>query len=357
MLAGTVIADVPLFPSLVAVMVALPASWPVTRPLPVTVATDVLLLSHVMTRPVSVLPAASFVTAESCWVLPAVMVATGGVTETEATGTSVTVAVEVALFPSLVAVMMAEPAATPVTTPTVTCPLAVTVATAALLVAQVTSRPLNGLPLASCGVAVSWTACPTAALTVAGLRLTDATGTTLTVTAALPVTPSLVAVIVTAPAATPVTSPVDETVAVAGALDTQVIARPDSTAPAASFGLAASCTLAPTSTSAVAGLITTEATGTFATVTVAEALFPSLVAVIVAVPAATAVATPFDETAATDGFELDHVIARPVSTVPAASCAVAVSCTVLPTRMFAALGATTTEATGTSDTVTVAVPV
>src|SRR5207245_5272886 len=106
-----------------------------------------------------------------------------------------------------------------------------------------------------CRVAVSWTACPTAALTVAGRRLTDATVTTLPVTAALPVTPSLVAVIVTAPAATPVTSPVDETVAVAGALDTQVIARPDSTAPAASFGLAASCTLAPTSTSAVAGLI------------------------------------------------------------------------------------------------------
>src|SRR5207253_4928086 len=286
----------------------------------------------------------------------AVMVATGGVTETEATGTSVTVAVEVALFPSLVAVMMAEPAATPVPPPTVTCPVAVTVATAALLVAQVTSRPLNGLPLASCGVAVSWTACPTAALTVAGLRLTDATGTTLTVTAALPVAPSLVAVIVTAPAATPVTSPVDETVAVAGALDTQVIARPDSTVPAASFGLAASCTLAPTSTSAVAGLITTEATGTFATVTAADAFFPSLVAVIVVVPAATPVARPVDDTVATDGFELDHVIARPASTVPAESCAVPVNCAVLPTSRFAALGATRTEATGTLDTVTVAVP-
>ena len=127
--------------------------------------------------------------------------------------------------------------------------------------------------------------------------------------------------------------------------------------PAASFALAVSWTLAPTSTSAVAGLITTEATGMFATVTAADAFFPSLVAVSVAVPAATPVARPFDDTVATDGFELDHVIARPASTVPAASCVVAVSCTVSPTRMFAALGATTTEATGTLDTVTVVVPV
>src|SRR5947199_83486 len=257
---------VPLFPSLVAVMVAPPAAWPVTSPLPLTVAIDVLLLTHVTTRPVSVLPAASLVTAESCWMPPAVMVAAAGVTATDATGTSVTVAVAVALFPSLMAVMVAEPAATPVT------------------------------------------------------------------------------------------RPVEETVAVAGALDVQVIARPESTVPAASFRLAASCTLAPTSTSAVAGLIPTEATGTFATVTAADAFFPSLVAVIVVVPAATPVARPVDDTVATDGFELDHVIARPASTVPAESCAVPVNCAVLPTSMLAALGATRTEATGMLDTVTVAVP-
>src|SRR6266853_1347448 len=284
------------------------------------------------------------------------MVADAGVTATEATGTSVTVTVEVALFPSLVAVMVAEPAATPVTTPTFTCPLAVTVATATLLVAHVTTRPVNGLPLASRGIAVSCTACPTPALTVAGLTLTDATGMGFTVTAALPVVPSLVAVIVTAPAATPVTSPVEETVAVAGALEAHVIARPESTVPAASFGLATTCTLAPTSTSAVAGLITTEATGTFATVTVADAFFPSLVALIAAAPAATPAATPFADTVATDGFELDHVIGRPASTVPVESRAVAVSCTVSPTRMFAAPGVTAMEVTGTLDTDTVVVP-
>src|SRR5439155_435991 len=245
---------VPLFTSLVAVMVAPPAAWPVTSPLPLTVAIDMLLLTHVTTRPVSVLPAASLVTAESCWMPPAVMVAAAAVTATGETGT-------------------------------------------------------------------------------------------------------LVAVTVIAPAAAPVTRPVEETVAVAGALDVQVIARPESTVPAASFGLAASCTLAPTSTSAVAGLITTEATGTFATVTAADAFFPSLVAVIVVVPAAPPFSGPVDDTVPTDGFELDQVIARPASTVPAESCAVPVNCAVLPTSMFAALGATRTEATGTLDTVTVAVPV
>src|SRR6266699_2063529 len=62
----TVMAAVPLCPSLVAVIVAEPAPTPVTRPLPLTVATDVLLLVHVTTRPDNVLPLASFVVALSC---------------------------------------------------------------------------------------------------------------------------------------------------------------------------------------------------------------------------------------------------------------------------------------------------
>src|SRR2546425_5944566 len=49
--AVTVIAAVPLCPSLVAVIVADPAPVPLTSPLPLTVATAVLLLPHVTTRP------------------------------------------------------------------------------------------------------------------------------------------------------------------------------------------------------------------------------------------------------------------------------------------------------------------
>src|SRR3989441_307156 len=64
--AVTVIAAVPLWPSLVAVIVAVPPATPVASPLPLTVAAAVLLLAHVTVRPVSVFPAASLVTAATC---------------------------------------------------------------------------------------------------------------------------------------------------------------------------------------------------------------------------------------------------------------------------------------------------
>jgi hypothetical protein len=59
-------AEVALWPSEVAVMVAEPADTPVTRPL-LTVALAALLL-QVMVRPVRVLPPASLVVAVSCTV-------------------------------------------------------------------------------------------------------------------------------------------------------------------------------------------------------------------------------------------------------------------------------------------------
>src|SRR6266566_5738120 len=64
----TVMAAVPLWPSLVAVMVAEPATTPLTTPLPLTVATEVLLLLHDTTRPVKGLPLASLGVAVSCTV-------------------------------------------------------------------------------------------------------------------------------------------------------------------------------------------------------------------------------------------------------------------------------------------------
>src|SRR5216117_415217 len=121
------------------------------------------------------------------------MLAVAGLTVTDATGTG-TAATAIAAVPprpSLVAVIVALPTATAVTSP-----LALTLATAGALLAHVTTRPDSGLPLASFGVAVSWTVCPTMMLAVAGLTVTEATGTTVTVTAAVPLCPSLVAVIV-----------------------------------------------------------------------------------------------------------------------------------------------------------------
>src|SRR5438552_3828594 len=236
----TVIVEGPLFPSLVAVIVAVPAALPVTSPLAVTVATAVLLLPQLTVRPDNGLPLASFGVAVSCTVWPTCTDAVLGLTVTDATGTVLTVIAAVPLCPSLVAVIVAAPAVTPVTTP-----LPLTVATPVLLLPQLTGRPDNGLPLASFGVAVSCTVWPTGTDAVLGLTVTDATGTVLTVIAAVPLCPSLVAVTVAAPAATPVTCPLPLTVATAVLPLGQVIVRPESELPFASFGAAASCTAWP----------------------------------------------------------------------------------------------------------------
>src|SRR5207253_1363090 len=142
------------------------------------------------------------------------------------------------------------------------------------------------------------------------LIATEATDTFATVTVAMPLFPSLVAVIVTDPAATPVTRPVADTVAIAGLALVHMMARPASTLPAASFGVAVSCAVPPTKTVAVAGLTTTEATGTVDTVTAAVPLWPSLVAVIVAAPTATPVTRPLADTVATALLLVVHVTVR-----------------------------------------------
>ena len=148
----TVMADVPLLPSLVAVMVTgPPTAVPVTRPFASTVAMLASAVVHVTARPVSALPLASFGVAVSCTVVFTAIVAVAGVTSTEATGTRFTVIAAVPLLPSLVAVTVTgPPAALPVTRPFVS-----TVARVVSLVVHVTTRPVRGLPFASFGLAVS----------------------------------------------------------------------------------------------------------------------------------------------------------------------------------------------------------
>src|SRR5207245_8414575 len=105
--------------------------------------------SVLTTRPLSRLPLASFGAAVSCTVAPTCTLAVAGLTVPEATGggaSAVTVTVAVPLCPSLVAVIVAGPAATPLTSP-----LPLTVATAVLLLAHVTTRWLNRLPPESAG--------------------------------------------------------------------------------------------------------------------------------------------------------------------------------------------------------------
>src|SRR5207249_1150622 len=175
----------PLLPSDVAVIVVEPATTPVTRPLALTVPTEVLLLAHVTVRPVSVLPFASFGVAVSWTVCPACTEAGAGLTVTDATGTSVTVTTDVPLCPSDVAVIVVEPAT----------------------------------------------------LAGAGLTVTDATGTSVTVTTDVPLCPSDVAVIVVEPATTPVTRPLAFTVPTEVLLLAHVTVRPVNGLPLASFGV------------------------------------------------------------------------------------------------------------------------
>jgi hypothetical protein len=116
----------------------------------------------------------------------------------------------------------------------------------------------------------------------------------VTVIVAVPVLPSLVAVIVALPGATPVTSPLDDTVAMAGALDVKEIGRPVSAFPWSSVTCAPSCTVCPTVTLACPGEMMTALTGFGLTVMAAVPVFPSLVAVIVV-----AVAMPVSDTRGT----------------------------------------------------------
>src|SRR5438552_43293 len=147
----------------------------------------------------------------------------------------------------------------------------------------------------------------------------------VTVIAAVPLRPSLVAVIVTGPpAATPLTSPLPFTLAIALLLDCQVTTRPVNGLPFASLGVAVSCTVLPTATPAVAGVTVTDATGTGVTVMAAVPLWPSLVAVIVAEPATLVVTSPLLLTVATVVLFEAHVTVRPVKTLPFASLRVAV---------------------------------
>jgi hypothetical protein len=161
--------------------------------------------------------------------------------------------------------------------------------------------------------------------------VTGGGGGEVAVTVALPIWPSLVAVIDTFPAATAVTRPDAKTVATAVLLEFQPITRPVSTLLLASRVTAESCTVPPTRRLAVAGDTDTDATGIGAgalTARAEEALFPSLEAAIIAVPAASAIRSPVVATVATLVLELCQVMVRPTIAVPVESLSVAVACAV-----------------------------
>jgi hypothetical protein len=190
--------------------------------------------------------------------------------------------------------------------------------------------------------------------------VTVATGAWVTVIVALPLCPSLVAVMLAVPTETPVTTPVvADTVATAVLPDVQVIVRPVSGLPFASKVVALACDV-PTAVIEVGARDTvTDATGATVTVIADAPFFPSLVAVIVALPAATAVTNPFASTVAAAELSDAQLRVRPVSRFPFPSLVSAVSCRdgVILRTSVAALGLTVTDATGIGFTVIVGVGV
>jgi len=169
----TVIAALAVFPSLAAVIDTLPPATALTRPVLETVATAVFAELQPTTRPVSTLLLASSVVADSCTVAPTCRVALAGDTDTEATGIgagALTLIGAELLLPSLVAWISALPAAI-----ALTVPVASTLATVALELPHVTTRPDKTLPTESATVAVAPAVCPTR--TAAGLTATDTVAT------------------------------------------------------------------------------------------------------------------------------------------------------------------------------------
>jgi hypothetical protein len=113
-------------------------------------------------------------------------------------------------MPSMLAKMTAVPTPTPLTTPEL-----VTVAMLGAPLDHITVRPDSGCPLAARACAVRVIVRPTTMVGCDGVMVTDATGIGVTVTSAVPVFPPLEPVIVTLPGATPVTTPLAFTVAIA----------------------------------------------------------------------------------------------------------------------------------------------
>jgi hypothetical protein len=157
----------------------------------------------------------------------------------------------------------------------------------------------------------------------ARLTVTELTGTRETTTLADPLCPSLVATIVAVPAETAETTPELLTEAMLVLPDDQVMGRPVSTFPFASFVTAVACVVAPTNREDEASVTLTLATGTRLTAIAADPFLPSLVATIELVPAASALTTPPPSTVATVVLVDDQIIERPLNTLLFASLSVA----------------------------------
>ncbi|HKO15638.1 MAG TPA: hypothetical protein VJU87_05325 [Gemmatimonadaceae bacterium] len=193
----------PLIPSLVAVMVVLPAALVEIIPAALIEATVLFELCQVMLRPLTTFPAASRRVAVAELASPTTTDEGLRATETDATGAgsggAVTFSVARPVIPSLVAVMLALP--TPMA---VMAPAPLTVAIAVFELCQLMMRPDRRFPAASRSVALATPVWPTTTDDGVSETEMEAIGTgagAVTVSVVCPLMPSLIAVMLVFPAA------------------------------------------------------------------------------------------------------------------------------------------------------------
>lgn len=240
----------------------------------------------------------------------------------------------------LIAVIVAVPPPTAVTTP-----VAETVATPVLLLLHVIGASGITVPDASFAVAVSDTLSPMASVLRDGPTVIDATGGGRTTMVAVPGFPSLVAVIVADPAATPVTKPLASTLAMLGELLDQVNVRLASGLCWASNAAAVSCTVPERTMVSSGGETDTDDTGGGSTLIVAMPDAPPALAAIFTCPAATPVTTPAPETVAMDALPVFQNTCCPATTCPPGLMTVACSVIDPPTATLSVSGDTVIEPT------------
>jgi hypothetical protein len=280
--------------------------------------------------------------AANCWVLPAGTLGVSGVTDTEDNVALVTVRVAVPVLPLKAAVMVAVPAATPVARPLlliVAADVGSEVQVACVVIFWVVESEY--VP-----VAVNCWVFPAAMLAVAGVTAMEDMVAAVTVRVAVPDLPLKVAVMVAEPAALAVARPLLAIVARVVLEELQVTCVVIFWVVESEYvPVAVNCWVLATAMLAVAGVTAIEDNVTAAvTVRVAVPDLPLKAAVMVAVPAALAVARPLLTIVATVVLDEDQVTWVVISRVDESEYVpVAVNCWVVPTALLGLAGVTAIE--------------
>jgi hypothetical protein len=244
--------------------------------------------------------------------------------EIEAAATPTEIVVVAVADPD-VAVMVADPSATEVTRPADD-----TVAALEFEVVQVTVAPDIVVPMASFTVATRVTVSPIE-VRVLEVGVTEMVAADwLTVMALVAVADPDVAVMVALPSATEVTRPADDTVAALEFEVVQVTVAPEIAFPPESFTVAAMVTVSPIEVRVLEVGVTEMVAAVWLTVMALVAVADPDVAVMVALPSATEVTRPADDTVATLELEVVQVIELNGMAAPLESFTVAAMVTVSP---------------------------